>query len=149
MQVRITSNILWPSVSVFDIGAGPKLIHESSIRIKWSDQNCSIHDMFSPIRVWQSVPGYRQNMAVCSTFWPTRRIHLDVLDNLPVPLLVETLTIDRFVKEIFSMERHFIPSQSHTGAIIFRIHSTVGAAGYVTAWLRRRDQYKKQTGQQQ
>lgn len=58
-------------------------------------------------------------------------VQIDVVENLAVPLLIETYIADRFVNGLFPMEQHIDPSVSPSRNH-FRIHASVRSAGGIS-----------------
>lgn len=131
MRVRMRSNILRPTVSVFCAGTGLTLGHNSLFSVKCRSCIIPIQNMSLKSSCTSSV----SNIGRIIPFVPVGvlqiRAHIGVVDILAVPVLNGTMCIDSLVEGIFLMELHIISIQSHQVTFISECTPTLELAGYI------------------
>lgn len=103
--VGILSNMSRPTVCVFDAGAGSNLVCTSYLPVNRFKRICPIQNM--SLRPASNNPRRHHRKIILSIQPGDIHVFVDIgaVDNLAVPLLIGTSFIDRFVKEIYPMER--------------------------------------------
>lgn len=105
-------------VSVIDTDAGPNLLRTSILPVKWRSCIRLIHKMSLQSESNNHVNVIDKIMLFVQLVSLHVRFHFGVVDNLALPLLIETQFIDMFVKEIIPMKRCIVPIQSRPEASV-------------------------------
>lgn len=111
MCVGIRSDILRPTVCIFESGAVSNLVYTAFVPFKWRNR-------IRPILNMHSKPASNRPVHVIDkvmTFLQLSNLHLNVpfrsVDSLVVLLIVRTSFIDRFFKGIFPLDEASSPSR--------------------------------------
>lgn len=88
MCVVITSNIVKPTVSVWEISAGPNRACMSLLPVKWRTTSCIFHHMSLDSALDSPVLFISKVYASSKAGHPPARVLFGVVDNLAVPLLL-------------------------------------------------------------
>lgn len=117
MFLRNMSNILEPTVSTSDTGAGPSLLRLSLLPVEWRDYILPIHSILLTC-LKQTFKRHNQSDVLFVQLGdPHIRVHFGVVHNGSATLLVNPLFIERFVKRVVHMKRFIGTVRSPTISI--------------------------------
>lgn len=110
VTVRITTNVLEPTVSDYNIGARPNGFLTPLLPVKWHHNIRSDHNRSLTPSSSETGKVMYNAMLFFQLSFLYLLVHIRVVDNLAVPVLAGTSFIARFVREMFPNEWHIVPS---------------------------------------
>lgn len=127
---RISSNVLLPAITVFNTRAIPNLIRTSFLPPEWCERFKSISRPHYTSASDDGLTIYGTILILACAENIRKRVQIEVIDHLAVPILVETSKIDRFIRGILTLERKLV--HLHSGPVAVMPNYTIAVKSIST-----------------